>query len=455
VDDRDPTSVTTPVAPSDWDATSSIKPNDGYELVDGTSLGEYTIEGKIGAGGMGTVYSATHPVIGKRAAVKVLNKELCANADAVERFIDEARVVNQIQHPNIVDIFAFGETADGRAYFVMEWLKGETLRARIARGRLSPAEVCAVVRPLCLALHAVHEKNVIHRDLKPDNVFLAEVRDADPKVTLLDFGIAKLAHRDRRIEKTATGAMVGTPQYVAPEQAKGHAIDARVDIYALGAIAFEMLTGEPPFVADNAMEVVAKHLMEEPRRVSEVVRGVPKELDDLIFAMLAKQADARPSLDDITALIERLRQPRFSRALAKVPTLLPVPAQPRAVTAAPAKRRTLWLALGLGGAVACFAIAFAIVSNVGGAPDPAPHEIATPPPVASPAVPAPPAPPPPLPVQEAPAIAPEIELDKPKPAPIVVKHPPAVKRPKPKPQPAKLPDDDKGLIAPGSLGGYK
>ena len=142
------------------------------ELPSGMTLGEYRIEDKIGEGGMGMVYAATHPVIGKRAAIKVLRKELCDDPRTLERFVDEARAVNQIGHPNIVDVFAFGTLPDGRSYFVMEWLKGETLRARVARGRLDHLEACTILRALARALEAAHDKGIIHRDLKPDNVFL-------------------------------------------------------------------------------------------------------------------------------------------------------------------------------------------------------------------------------------------------------------------------------------------
>ena len=302
--------------PTPTNKHSSAPDVDDYDLAPGTALGEYRIEAKIGQGGMGVVYSAVHPLIGKRAAIKILNKELCADPHQLERFVDEARVVNQIGHANIVDVFAFGEMPDGRRFFVMEWLKGETLRARIARGKLGAGEVSAIVRPLARALEAAHEKGVIHRDLKPDNVFLVDVRGEQPTVKLLDFGIAKLASNEHRVEKTATGAIVGTPQYIAPEQAKGYAIDHRADIYALGGIIYELLTGRPPFVADNAMEMVAKHLMETPLPPSQFVPGVPPELDDLVLRMLAKTPQGRPPLTEICDVVERMKvrastQPAF------------------------------------------------------------------------------------------------------------------------------------------------
>jgi serine/threonine-protein kinase len=279
-----------------------------YALGPGAQLGDYKIEGVIGQGGMGTVYVGVHPLIGKRAAIKVIKKELCADEHAVQRFIDEARVVNEIGHPNIVDVFAFGEMPDGRSYLVMELLKGETMRARMARKRMDLAELAHVLKPLARALEAAHEKDIIHRDLKPDNVFFVDVRGEAPTVKLLDFGIAKLARRDQRVERTATGTMMGTPQYIAPEQARGYAIDHRVDIYSLGCIIFEMLTGQPPFEADNAMDMVAKHLLEPPRAPSAVVPGVPPELDQLVIAMMAKDAAARPPLSRLIDVFEQIAQ---------------------------------------------------------------------------------------------------------------------------------------------------
>jgi len=295
----DPTNVVRPVG----DDTGMVRGE--YELARGTRLGEYEIEEALGGGGMGEVFSAVHPKIGKRAAIKVLKKEL-SNPFNVERFSDEAKVVNTIGHPNIVDIFAFGEMPDGRCYFVMELLVGETLRERIARGRMGVDEVRAIVKPLMRALEAAHHKGVIHRDLKPDNVFLVEVPGEKPTVKLLDFGIAKLANADHRIERTKSGVMVGTPQYIAPEQAKGKEIDHRADIYSLGGIVFEMLTGRPPFEADNAMEMVAKHLMEAPPKPSSVVPTLPPELDALVIAMLAKEPAQRPGLVEVTTILERL-----------------------------------------------------------------------------------------------------------------------------------------------------
>ena len=305
----DDTEVTVAPAPEVGDITALtnevVLPD--TKLKPGATLGDYRVEKMIGSGGMGVVFEAVHPLIGKRAAIKILKKELCTDPGTLERFVDEARVVNQIGHPNIVDVFAFGELPDGRSYFVMELLAGETLRTRLSRAPMTLDQVVAVARPLSRALESAHGKGVVHRDLKPDNIFLVAGAEEYPTVKLLDFGVAKLARSDHRLEKTATGALVGTPQYIAPEQAKGYTIDHRADIYALGGILFEMLTRRPPFVADNAMEVVAKHLMEAPVRPSTLVRGVPAELDAIIVRMLAKDPAQRPSLAELVGLLDRIR----------------------------------------------------------------------------------------------------------------------------------------------------
>jgi len=273
-----------------------------YTLAEGVALGEYRIESKIGEGGMGTVYAAIHPVIGKRVAVKVLKRAFCEELRTVERFVDEARAVNRIQHPNIVDIFAFGEMPDGRLYMVMELLEGEPLRARMERGRPAFPDALAIIESLARALAAAHEQGIIHRDIKPENVYLLDAPGEPPRVKLLDFGLAKLI-RDPQMSLTATGEMIGTPQYISPEQARGSAVDGRADIYSLGCVAFELVTGRPPFLATSAMEVVAKHLMEDPEPPSRYARALPRALDATIFAMLDKDPARRPSLAELCRVL--------------------------------------------------------------------------------------------------------------------------------------------------------
>jgi serine/threonine protein kinase len=483
--EHDDTSVTYAIAPWDSAGESSVDTAPGsddhrttqqtsaitlreYELAPGMKLGEYQLEQKLGQGGMGVVYAAVHPLIGKRAAIKILKKELCADPGQLERFVDEARVVNQIGHPNIVDVFAFGEMPDGRRYFVMELLEGETLRARLAKKRLSLDEVRSIIKPLARALQAAHDKGVIHRDLKPDNVFLVDVRDGEPTAKLLDFGIAKLAKNDHRVEKTATGAIVGTPQYIAPEQAKGYPIDSRADIYALGAILFELLTGRPPFIADNAMEMVAKHLMEAPVRPSTIQRGIISELDDLVFRMLAKTPDGRPSLGELIAVIERSRTsaatlpfdrptpppPKSDPITAASPPISdtleaenkpidrssrPLPGVPSSTTAVPA--RPAWVVPAIFAVPIVAVLAFVIVSKLGApeskrTPDPTPVSEPTTEPTTEPKV------PPtvePLKIESAAPNAPETTTQPIEPPPIdkTVERP--IKKPPPKIAPKKDP----------------
>ncbi len=292
------------------------------DLTSGTRVGEYVVEGKLGEGGMGAVYSARHPLIGKKAAIKVISPALCADPAAVERFVQEARSVNQIGHPNIVDVFSFGELPDKRAYFVMEWLAGESLGDRMARERLSPAEAVEILDQVCEGLEAAHETGIIHRDLKPDNVFLMAVRSSQRQIVkLLDFGIAKLAGSgDVRIQRTRTGVMMGTPGYISPEQARGRNVDHRTDVYALGAMAFEMLCGRLPFDADNAMDIVMQHLTEPPPAPSSLWPEIPPDLEQIVLGMLAKDPAERPTLAEVRAVLANHKGSRLTGATGAVAT---------------------------------------------------------------------------------------------------------------------------------------
>jgi serine/threonine-protein kinase len=281
------------------------------DLVAGAVVGEYKIEKKIGEGGMGAVYAATHPLIGKRAAIKVISAALGTDSSAVNRFVQEARSVNQIGHPNIVDVFAFGALPDGRNYFVMEYLQGVSLAERIQRGSMSLGEAIEILDQVADALEAAHEKQIVHRDLKPDNVYLAAVRGGRTMVKLLDFGIAKLSVPDGPgtgggVAKTRTGMMMGTPGYLSPEQARGKNVDHRTDIYALGCMTFEIVCGRLPFIADNAMDIVLAHMTEPPVRASSIWAEIPEPLDALIARMLEKDAAARPTLSEVRAVFSEL-----------------------------------------------------------------------------------------------------------------------------------------------------
>jgi len=302
---------------------SPAEGSDDDDIHPGLMIGEYRVEGKLGQGGMGAVYSAVHPVIAKKAAIKILHPQLSVNREAVERFVQEARAVNQIGHPNIVDIFAFGTLPDGRSYFVMEWLRGESLRARMEGSPIAMADALMMLETVTVALEAAHEKGIVHRDLKPDNVFLVEVKGDRPTVKLLDFGIAKLTGSDSALsQRTQTGNMMGTPAYISPEQARGYAVDHRTDSYALGAMMYEVLTGSLVFPADNAADMIAKHLYQEPRPARELNANIPPPLEALLLQLLSKEAKDRPSLAEARETMRMARQMGELRAFAGA-TVLP------------------------------------------------------------------------------------------------------------------------------------
>ncbi|MGZ3439401.1 MAG: protein kinase domain-containing protein [Polyangia bacterium] len=294
--------VTVPSAPS------SVELEIDSELQPGTWVGEYQIESKLGQGGMATVYAGLQPVIGKKVAVKVMARHLCIDPVQVERFVQEARAVNQIGHPNIVDVFAFGALPDGRSYFVMEWLQGETLAARLRRGWLSVPEAVAITFQICDGLAAAHDKGIVHRDLKPENVFLVPVRNRRMLVKLLDFGIAKLlGRRDARVDRTADGMTPGTPSYMSPEQTRGKDVDHRTDIYSLGVTAFEMFCGRRPYLGQEPVDILYQHVHAVPPAPSSLRPDIPLQLERLIVQMLEKKADRRPT---IPVIEERLAEVR-------------------------------------------------------------------------------------------------------------------------------------------------
>jgi serine/threonine protein kinase len=292
-------------------------------LEPGSVLGEWRIEQQIGQGGVGTVYSAVHTEIGKRAALKVVRHRTGESMHAGERFLQEARIVNQIQHPNIVDIFQLGRLEDGSPYLVMELLQGESLGERIARGRVPALDSIDILLQICHALDAAHAQGVVHRDLKPDNIFLS-----GPVVKLLDWGIAKMTDPPPDMcEVTGAGTMIGTPRYIAPEQARGLDVDSRTDIYSLGCIAHELFLEEPPFTADNVADLLVAHLTEIVAPPSEVWPDIPPVLESLILSMLSKEATARPTIGQVIAALEQTRFEMGGRqgglALGSGPVIVP------------------------------------------------------------------------------------------------------------------------------------
>jgi serine/threonine-protein kinase len=277
----------------------------------GEALGNYRIIRQIGAGGMGVVYFAQHQLIGRRAAVKVLLPQYSRDATMVNRFFNEARTTTLIQHPGLVDIFDFGFHPSGAAYLVMEFLDGETLASRRKRdGRLPVWMADAIVRQMASAIGAAHQRGVVHRDIKPENIFLVPDRNAPAhlRVKVLDFGVAKLSSELGAVSNTSTGSMLGTPQYMSPEQCRGAGqVDHRSDIYAVGCILFELVTGRPVFQARGFGELLASHQRMPPPSLASIDRNLPPELDGLLMRMLAKRPEDRPqTLQDVEAALEAM-----------------------------------------------------------------------------------------------------------------------------------------------------
>lgn len=291
---------------------TALVPEDTFAHVDkdlepGDLAGEFRIEGKIGEGGFGAVYRAVHPVIGKAAAVKVLGRQFSANAGMVSRFIAEASAVNKIRHRNIIDVFSFGALPDGRQYYVMELLDGMPFdRYLDERKRLTVAQAVPILRGIARALDAAHAKGILHRDLKPENVFLVFDEDGRVEPKLLDFGLVKLMSDASGSHRTKTGTPMGTPYYMSPEQCRGLEVDRRTDVYAFGAMVFQVLTGEVPFTGDSSMDVLVKHMTQEPPDASARCPDVPREVDDVIKRMMAKEPRERPaSLGEALELLVR------------------------------------------------------------------------------------------------------------------------------------------------------
>ncbi len=289
--------VVCPACRKAFPSDASECPDDGEYLVPAELLAgekESGIDRKLGAGSFGAVYAATQPIIGRQVAIKVLHRRFAAEAGVVSRFIAEARVVNRIRHRSIIDVFSFGVLGDNQPYFVMDLLDGMTLGELIRREkRIGVPEALSILSGIAAALDAAHEAGVAHRDLKPDNIFLADEKGGGTFPKLLDFGVAKLVGDDLA-QKTATGMAIGTPSYMAPEQCRGKSVDHRADVYALGVVTHEMLTGRRPFQADSGMDVLLMHVSDPPPAMSEVCPDLPKELDAPVLAMLAKKPDRRP-----------------------------------------------------------------------------------------------------------------------------------------------------------------
>jgi serine/threonine-protein kinase len=328
-------------------------------------IGSYRVTALLGQGGMGAVYIAEHTLLGRKAAIKVLLPAFSRDEGIVQRFFNEAKAVTQINDPGIVQVFDFGTEADGGAYIVMELLDGETVASRVQRlGVMPTLEVVRLMRLVCVALHAAHAKGIIHRDLKPENLFIV----TDPGVAggqrakVLDFGIAKLSHDESATHMTRAGTMMGTPQYMSPEQCRGAGeVDHRSDIYSIGCVMFAMLVGRPPFEGDGTGELIVAHLQQPAPRVSSRISDVLPAIDDILLRCMAKEPGERFAsmgelADTLLAIEDQLSFGRatpvpgyapFARAATPAPVPVGAVTQATAHGAMPATPTTLSTASGV------------------------------------------------------------------------------------------------------------
>jgi eukaryotic-like serine/threonine-protein kinase len=302
---KDDDDKTRALGPGQTPAGTMAQAVDPDQLKPGTLAGAYVLKKELASGGGGTVYEAQHRLLGRKTAVKVLRRELAASPQMVARFLREALAVNMIKHPNIVDIYEFGELPDGRPFYVMELLEGIDLRSMLnERGRFTPKEVFEILEPVCSALQAAHDQGIVHRDLKASNILIMQ-RDGKQFVKLLDFGIAKLMHPDAAdAGLTVVGTRLGTSYTMAPEQIRGDAVDPRTDIYALGVVLYHLLTGQYPFRAETMTDIERQHLEAPPPRPSQLA-AVPPAIDAITLRAMEKTKDRR--FPSATAFIEALR----------------------------------------------------------------------------------------------------------------------------------------------------
>jgi serine/threonine-protein kinase len=273
-----------PTCSAEYPAAERFCPQDGTALrTQGGPVGSlvgsvvaerYHVIRKLGEGGMGTVYLAEHVKMGRKSAVKVMNPGMGHDADAISRFNREAANASRINHPHVAGIYDFGETADGLIYLAMEYVEGEPLTDVVqAAGALPPMRAAEITRQAAEALTVAHELGIVHRDLKPDNIMIARNRDGTDCVKVVDFGIAKAAGSEGQ-KVTRTGLVVGTPEYMSPEQLAGDRLDGRSDIYSLALVAFHMLSGSTPFPSETSQESMIMRLTERPRSLADVKPGV-------------------------------------------------------------------------------------------------------------------------------------------------------------------------------------
>ena len=285
----------------------------------GSRVGRYTVETILAHGGSSTVYRARHHPTEEQVALKVLRRKTSRNVSAVPRLLQEARCARSIRHPNIIECRDVGRLSDGRVYLVLELLEGASLHRLLARYRRLPLRfVLSIFEQLAAALDALHMYGLVHRDIKPDNVVVLN-RPPYPRIKLLDFDSAKVAAAPEAVQ-TEAGTVIGTPEYMAPEQCYGSVVDARTDVYGLGVLLFELVTGRRPFRGASPLDVMHMQATQPPQRPSRLV-DVPASFDAVVLKALAKEPSRR--FASASALVEALRETVLSPHKRR-PTMVPI-----------------------------------------------------------------------------------------------------------------------------------
>lgn len=292
----------------------------------------YRIVRVIGKGGMGAVFEGVDDKTGQRAAIKVLHAQLSQDPENLARFLNEGKAIAALNHPSIVRMLGSGQMDGGGCFIAMEYVDGETLSAKLKREKRLGRLGLRLGSEIASALQAAHRRNIIHRDLKPSNVLIKASDGGDPEIRIIDFGIAKMAAEDREQDfHTRTGTMIGTPVYMAPEQCRGVTVTDRTDVYALGVILYQMLTGRPPFYSQADGDILAMHILVPPKPLREVEPAIPENVAAFVERMLAKEGAERPSMAEVEMTLRELADdPGWSgkAAITDDTSVSPTPIQP-------------------------------------------------------------------------------------------------------------------------------
>ena len=292
--------------PKDGEMTLVVKKEKPSTLIGTIIGGRYRATEIIGQGGFGAVYKCTHVATGDTLALKVLRTDVEGNADVIARFRQEAKATSRLKHPNTVRVFDFGQMDDGNLFLAMEFLEGRTLTDVMRQDSpLEPKRLVKIALQVLKSLSEAHSRGLVHRDLKPDNIFVQNIHGEPDFVRVLDFGIAKSLSAEKE-DITSTGAVIGTPKYMSPEQARGQSVDQRTDIYSLGVIIYEGLTGTPPFLADTPLAMILRRVTEEPPRVHDcLVKPAPAGLCDAVLRSMSRDPAKRyETADEFAAALE-------------------------------------------------------------------------------------------------------------------------------------------------------